>query len=372
MTPLTTANPLAAYRAQQAEIDAALRGVLEGGQYVLGETVSAFERDFASWHGAAHGVGVANGTDALHLGLRALDLKPGDEVIAPSLTAVATVAAIEMTGAVPVLADIEPAFCTLAPAAVAAAISPRTRAVLAVHLYGQPADVESLAALCALHGLALVEDCAQAHGARLQGRRVGTRGHFAAFSFYPTKNLGALGDAGLVLTDDAPLAERVARLRQYGWVEAQHSVEPGWNSRLDPLQAAVLSVKLQRLEANNARRRELAARYTAGLASLPLELPRVRPGGEHVFHLYVVRCADRTSRDGLLAHLAGQGIRAAVHYPRGVHEQPGYADRLRSTSLDETGKVTATALSLPLYPELGEVDQARVITAVRGYFGARG
>ena len=369
MTLLTIANPLAAYRAQQAEIDAAMRRVLEGGQYVLGDAVTAFERDFAGWIGAAHGVGVGSGTDALHLGLRALELAPGDEVIVPSLTAVATVAAIEMAGAVPVLADVEPRFHTLAPAAVAPLVGPRTRAIVAVHLYGQPADVESLAALSARHGLALVEDCAQAHGVRLGGTRVGTRGHFAAFSFYPTKNLGALGDAGMLLTDDAGLAARVGRLRQYGWQEPQRSEVAGWNSRLDPLQAAVLAVKLGRLEAGNARRRELAARYSQELAALPLELPAVRAGGEHVFHLYVLRCRDRATRDALRASLAGQGIQTAVHYPLGVHAQPAYAGRLRSGDLAETERVTATALSLPLYPELEPADQARVIAALRGFFG---
>ncbi len=370
MTPIKTANPLAAYRAQQAEIDVAMRRVLESGQYVLGDVVEGFERDFAAWTGTAHGVGVASGTDALHLGLRALGVAPGDEVIAPSLTAVATIAAIEMAGAIPVLADVEPGYHTLAPSAVAPLIGPRTRAILAVHLYGQPADVESLGALAARHGLALVEDCAQAHGARQRGARVGTRGHFAAFSFYPTKNLGALGDAGMLLTDDAGLAARVGRLRQYGWAEPQRSEVPGWNSRLDPLQAAVLGVKLARLEAGNDRRRALAALYAQGLAALPLELPVVRASGEHVFHLYVVRCRDRATRDALRASLAGQGIHAAVHYPLGVHAQPAYAGRLRAGDLAETERVTATALSLPLYPELEAADQARVIAAIRAFYGA--
>ncbi|MBM4196672.1 MAG: DegT/DnrJ/EryC1/StrS family aminotransferase [Gammaproteobacteria bacterium] len=365
-----TADPRAGYLALKTEIDAAIARVLEGGQYILGETVERFEREFAAWLGVPQAVGVGNGTDALHLALRALDIGAGDEVIVPSLTAVATVAAVEMAGAEPVLADVDPVWRTLDPAQVAGMASPRTRAVIAVHLYGQPADLDTLGRYARASGAVLIEDCAQAHGARWRGSHVGTVGAAAAFSFYPTKNLGALGDGGLVATADAGLAERLRALRQYGWREPQRSSEPGWNSRLDALQAAVLSVRLARLDTANARRRELAGRYARGLEGLPLELPREREGSEHVFHLYVVRCADRAARDGLLAHLAKAGIRAGIHYPSGVHEQPAYRGRLRAGSMAATERITATALSLPLYPELADADQQRVIDAVRSWCGA--
>jgi dTDP-4-amino-4,6-dideoxygalactose transaminase len=367
--PLQTADPRAGYLAERAAIDAAIRAVLEGGHWVLGPAVEAFERGFAAFLGVAHGVGTGSGTDALHLALRALGVGAGDEVITVSHTAVATVAAIEMAGARPVLVDVEPGTGCMDVAAAAAAVGPRTRAVVPVHLYGQPVDVEAVAGLCRARGLALVEDCAQAAGALWQGRRLGSFGDAAAFSFYPTKNLAALGDGGLVATRDAALAARVRRLRQYGWDEPQHSLEPGWNSRLDALQAAVLAARLPRLDANNDRRRALAARYRAALAGLPLALPDDRAGGRHVYHLHVVRAADRATRDALRAHLAARGIRAGVHYPAGVHQQPAYAGRLATGPLPATEALATTVLSLPLYPELAEADQDRVVAAVRGFFG---
>lgn len=367
--PLQTANPRAGYLALKAGIDAAIARVLDGPYYVLGPEVEAFEQEFAAWVGVGHGVGVNSGTDALHLALRALGVGAGDEVVTVSHTAVATVAAIEMSGATPVLVDVEPRWRTIDPAAVARALGPRTRAVVAVHLYGQPADLAVLGALCRGRGIALVEDCAQAHGARWEEARVGSFGALAAFSFYPTKNLGALGDAGMIVTADADLAARCRLLRQYGWSEPQKSVVPGWNSRLDPLQAAVLRVKLAHLEAGNERRRQLAARYAAGLKGLPLALPAERAGSRHAWHLYVVEAADRAARDALMAHLGALGIRAGVHYPAGVHAQPAYAGRLGAVSLPRTEALTATIFSLPLYPELADADQDRVIAAVRGFFG---
>ena len=367
MDTLRTADPRASYLALKPEIDAAIAAVLGGSDWILGPTVERFERDFARYVGASYGVGVASGTDALHLALRGLGLGPGDEVVTASHTAVATVAAIGMSGAIPVLVDVERDWRTLDPAAVEAALSPRTRAVVAVHLYGQPANLDALAALCARRKLLLVEDCAQAHGASWNGARVGTRGAAAAFSFYPTKNLGAAGDAGMVITSDDALARRVGSLRQYGWSGSRESAELGVNSRLDALQAAILSVKLPHLDAWNARRRALAARYERGLHDLPLRLPRERPGSIGAFHLYVVETHER---DALAAALREAGIVAGIHYPAAVHQQPAYTG-LRRGPLPVTEELAATVLSLPLYPELGDAALDRVVAAVRSFFGAR-
>jgi dTDP-4-amino-4,6-dideoxygalactose transaminase len=369
MDDLPTSNPRAGYLALKPAIDAAIQRVLDSPAYVLGPEVAAFEEAFARYLGACHAIGVNSGTDALHLALRALGIGPGDEVIAPSHTAVATVAAIEMSGASAVLVDIEAPWRTLDPVAAAAAIGPRTRAVIAVHLYGQPADLDGLGALCRAHRLALIEDCAQAAGARWRAARVGTVGVAAAFSFYPTKNLGAIGDGGMVVTGDAALAGRVRQLRQYGWDEFRCSIVPGCNSRLDPLQAAVLQVKLPLLDDGNARRRALAARYAAGLTGLPVQLPAERPGSTHAWHLYVIELPDKAMRDALLGHLRRLGIIAGIHYPVGAHAQPAYAGRLRTGPLPVTERLTATILTLPLYPELGEAAEDRVIAAVRGFFG---
>jgi dTDP-4-amino-4,6-dideoxygalactose transaminase len=368
MDIIQTANPRASYLALKAEIDAALQSVLNGTDYILGPVVEGFERSFAAYTGVGHGVGVNNGTDAIHLALRGLAIGAGDEVITVSHTAVATVAAIEMSGATPVLVDIEPQWLTIDPAQVERAIGPRTRAVIAVHLYGQPADLGALDTLCRDRGVALVEDAAQAHGARWGERMVGCVGEVATFSFYPTKNLGAVGDGGMIVTDNAELAARLRLLRQYGWATPQHSLLPGWNTRLDPLQAAVLQVKLKYLESQIERRRALAARYNEHLASLPLKLPEDRPECRHAYHLYVVRTADGPTRDGLQRHLNGLGVMPGIHYPNGVHVQPGYAGRITSGPMPVTESVTPVILSLPLYPELTQPNQDRVIAAVRSYF----
>lgn len=367
---LHTANPRAGYLALKPEIDAAILEVLQSGSYVLGPAVENFERRFADWLGVRHAVGVNSGTDALHLALRARGIGAGDEVITVAHTAVATVAAIEMAGATPVLVDVEPGSRTIDPAAVAAAVGPATRAVIAVHLYGQPARLDALQELCARHRLVLVEDCAQAHGARWGERRVGSIGDVGAFSFYPTKNLGGIGDGGMVVTSDEGLARELRRLRQYGWETPQVSSVPGWNSRLDPLQAAVLGVKLPRLDAANDARRALASRYGTGLAGLPLSLPVEPPGCHAVHHLYVVGATDRQVRDALQAHLLAAGIAAGIHYPTPVHLQPAYAGRLRCGPLPVTERLAGTVLSLPLYPELAPVEQDTVIAAVRAFFGA--
>lgn len=365
---ILTADPGAGYRALKEEIDEAIRTVLDGPGYILGEAVSRFETDFARYIGVEHGVGVNNGTDAIHLALRALGIGPGDEVITVSHTAVATVAAIGMAGAVAVLADVHPITRTIDPAAVGALITTRTKAIIAVHLYGQPADVDALLLLCEKHGLALVEDCAQAHAARWKGTMVGSFGRLATFSFYPTKNLGAIGDAGMIVTHDAALAAKLKLLRQYGWEKPQYSIIEGWNSRMDPLQAAILSVKLRHLNDHTARRRELAQRYNDVLKDLPIGLPIEGERCMHVYHLYVIELQDGPTRDALRTYLAERGIMVGIHYEYGVHEQPAYRDRIRIGTMAVTERLARTVLSLPLYPELTDEDQRRVSDAVRSFF----
>ncbi len=360
------AAPLAAYRAARGRIDHAIARVLASGRYVLGPEVEAFEREFAAYVGSHHAVGVGSGTDALVLALRALGLPPGTVVATVSHTAVATVAAIEIAGLTPLLLDIDPATYTLAPAALERAFSGGRRigAVIAVHLYGQAADLNALVPLTRRHGAVLIEDCAQSHGAMLDGTRLGVIGDVACFSFYPTKNLGAVGDGGAVLTNDNDLAVRLRELREYGWRERYVSAVPGMNTRLDPIQAAVLRVKLPGLDRANARRAAIATRYDRELAKTGLGLPVRRPGATHVFHQYVVRTPRR---DDLRAMLDRAGIGTAIHYPVPVHLQPAYRGRvaLDPGGLGESERAAREVLSLPMFPELAAADVARVIVAVK-------
>jgi dTDP-4-amino-4,6-dideoxygalactose transaminase len=363
------ANPGASYVAQRAALDAAVAAVLAGGRYILGETVARFEAEFASYLGVRHCVGVGSGTDAIELGLRALEVGPGQAVIAPSHTAVATVAAIEAVGARPVLIDVDPITCTITAAAVEDVVrnpssiaGSRVAAVIPVHLYGHPAEMPAILDVAKRHGLHVIEDCAQSHGARIGGARTGTFGDLAAFSFYPTKNLGAFGDGGLVATNDTGLRERLVGLREYGWRDRYVSAFPGTNSRLDALQAAILSVKLSRLEADNERRRAIAARYSAGLAGLGLDLPTAASGVEHVFHQYVIRTP---ARDELAADLAGRSIHTGIHYPVPVHLQPAYRERgLVFGDLRNTERICQEILSLPMFPQLTDADVDRVIAVI--------
>lgn len=365
---LPVADPRAGYLAYRDEIDPAIRALLETSQYILGAKVEGFEHAFASFIGVAHGIGVNTGTDAIHLALRGLGVGTGDEVITVSHGAVATVAAIRMSGAEPVLADVAPSTLNLSTDAARDLLTDRTKAIVVVHLYGHPADLDALSALCAEHGLKLIEDCAQAHGATYKGRKVGSIGDASAFSFYPTKNLGAVGDAGMVLTNDPDLARRLRLLRQYGWETPQHSLLEGWNSRLDPLQAAILEVKLKYLEGCNARRHELATNYTAALSGLPLRLPSEQNDCAHVYHLYVVRVQDHAVRNALREHLLANDILTGIHYPEPVHVQPAYRGWIRTGPMHVTNEAAETVLSLPLYPELTDADQQRVIDAVHLFF----
>jgi dTDP-4-amino-4,6-dideoxygalactose transaminase len=361
------ANPLAQYRAHESAIRAAIARVLESNSYILGEEVESFELAFANYCGMAHGVGVGSGTDALILALRALGIGAGDEVITVSHTAVATVAAILACGATPVLIDVDAAYYTIDPACIEAAITPRSKAIVAVHLYGQPADMDAIAAIGRRRGLRIVEDCAQATGGWYRGRRVGGLGDIACFSFYPTKNLGAIGDGGMVATVEGELASRVRRLRQYGWDKSRNTLEIGVNSRLDSLQAAILHAKLPHLDADNVRRAAIASRYNQAFAGLPLTLPAACPENTHVYHLYVVRCDER---DRLSAHLAADKIGSAVHYPVPVHQQHGYAERVIVTDggLPVTTGLADQILSLPIYPELSDAEVDLVITSIRRYY----
>ena len=352
----------------RAEILAALRRVVERGRYVLGEEVRGFEAEFAAAIGVPHAVGVGNGTDALRLALEALGVRSGDEVITVSHTATFTALAITMLRARPVFCDIEPAGMMLDPARLEAAITPRTRAIVPVHLYGQAADMDPIRAVAGRRGLVVVEDCAQAHGALYRGRPVGTLGDAAAFSFYPTKNLGALGDGGAVTTASAEVAETVRELRNGGQSDRYRHARAGVNSRLDEIQAAVLRVKLARLGAANDTRRDQAARYDAGLreAGPPgLTRPRELTGRRHVYHLYVVR---HPRRDALADHLAAAGIATLVHYPVPVHLQPAYATLgVGEGALPETERAAREVLSLPLHPGLPPEAQQRVIEAVNAF-----
>lgn len=355
-------NPGAQVATHRAAIDAAIARVLDGGWYVLGKEVEAFEREFADYLGVAHGVGVNSGTDALALALKALEIGPGDQVAAPSHTAVATIAAIEMAGAEPLLVDIDPAHYTMDPAALEAAITPRTKAVVVVHLYGQAADMDAILGIARRRGLKVVEDCAQATGGRYKGRRLGSLGDVGCFSFYPTKNLGAIGDGGAAVTQLDEVAQRLRSLREYGWRGDRISHVAGVNSRLDELQAAVLRAKLPHLDADNQRRRAIADRYRAALGDVLAEPPQ-RPDCHHVFHLYVVRTPDRDAR---IAALRARGVGAAVHYPLAAHQQPAYLSRLAGADrLPETERAVAEIMTLPIYPELSDAQVEMVIDAVR-------
>lgn len=362
---IVCANPSAQFHSYQAEILGAVQRVMLGGVYILGPELKLLEQEFATYIGAEHAVGVANGTDALELAIRALEIGPGDEVITVSHTAVATVAAIEAAGAVPVLVDVESQHFTLDPAQLEQALTPRTRAVIAVHLYGQPVDLAKILDFCDKHQLELIEDVAQAHGAKWNGRRLGGIGRVACFSCYPTKNLGAIGDAGLVTTSDERIAQRIRMLREYGWRQRYISDLTGRNSRLDEMQAAILRIKLRHLDADNERRRALAAYYTKRLENTDLILPMTRENAEHVYHLYVVKT---NKRQKLIEHLAANDIHAGIHYPVPIHMQPAYASRIvRAASMKVTEQLANEVLSLPMYPELTFEMAEKVVSVIESF-----
>jgi len=358
------ANPLAQYQSRRDEIFEAVKRVLESGNYILGPEVVAFENAFARYCGAGNAVGVNSGTDALILALRAMDIGAGDEVITVSLTALATVSAIIAVGATPVLVDVEPEYYTIAPAAFERAVTNKSKAVIPVHLYGQAADMEAIMGIARSHNLKVIEDCAQATGTLLNGRRVGSIGDAGCFSFYPTKNLGGIGDGGMVISNSAAIAERIRRLRQYGWNEQRSTDEPGLNSRLDELQAAILGVKLKHLDDDNARRREIARIYCEELRGSDIVLPKERPDTAHIYHLFVIACNERNT---LQQMLAASGIHAGIHYRVPAHLHSGYDRlcRLPDGGLPQTELLANKILSLPMYPELTQHQLRRLVAVFK-------
>jgi len=350
------------YEEAREEIDEALLGVAGGGAYILGPEVKAFEGEFAEYVDTGHAVGVGSGTEALYLAVRALGIGPGDEVITTAFTFIATADAVTLAGATPVFADIDPDTYNIDPRSVADRITERTRAVIAVHLYGLPADMDALGEVCGSRGIPVIEDCAQAHGALYRGRRVGSIGKVSTFSFFPTKPLGGLGDGGMVLTDDDALADEVRMLRAHGSRVKYLSEAVGVNSRLDELQAAVLRVKLRRLDRWNTARRAVAKAYSERLSGVVT--PRVPEGLEHVFHLYTVRAPDRERLRGALEK---SGISSNVYYPVPMHLQPcfshlGYGEG----DLPECERAAAETLSIPVYYGMTEADVQRVCAAAEG------
>jgi dTDP-4-amino-4,6-dideoxygalactose transaminase len=360
--PLFSADPKAGYLAHADEIRAAIDRVLASGHYILGPEVEAFEREFAAYHGSGQAVGVANGTEALELALRGVGVGAGDTVATVANTVTATAAAIEQIGARPVFVEIEADTMLMSAAALEAVLAAqggRVKAVVPVHLYGQPAAMPAIVEAARRHGAKVIEDCAQSHGSVIAGRKAGTWGDAAAYSFYPTKNLGALGDGGAVFTREAAVAEKVRLLRQYGWRQRYVSEIPGRNSRLDEVQAAVLRVKLKYLDAENAVRRAKAARYRQGLKAAPVRLPVVAAGAEPVWHQFTVRTPQR---EALRARLAERGIHCGVLYPVPVHHQPAYARP--AEHLPETERACAEVLCLPVHPAVADADIDRVCAEI--------
>ena len=353
----------AAYRELQSEIDAAVARSLASGYYIGGPEVESFEEEFAKHCGATHAVGVANGLDALHLALRAMGVGPGDEVIVPSNTYIATWLAVSQCGATPVPVEPDARTYNIDPALIEAAITPRTKVILPVHLYGQPADMDPILAIARKHGLRVLEDGAQAHGARYNGRRLGSHGDAVTWSFYPGKNLGAMGDAGAVTTDDPQIVDRIRVLRNYGSRVKYVNEVQGYNSRLDPLQAAILRVKLAHLDEWNARRNVIAQLYSSGLAECGLTLPHVPEWAEPVWHLYVVQ---HPQRDALQQALATAGVGSLIHYPIPPHRQQAYAAvGWHKGAFPLAAQMAAQVLSLPSGPAMSEGDVRQVIDAVK-------
>ncbi len=362
-------DPRASYLEHKHEIDATIQAVLAGGWYILGEQVSQFEQEFARFVGVRAAIGTASGTDALVVALKALQVGPGDVVLTVSHTAVATVAAIELVGAVPVFVDIHAESYTLDPEKLELAIERcrrtqlKPKAVVPVHLYGHPADMPAIMGIARRHGLFVIEDCAQSHGASIDGKQAGSFGDAAAFSFYPTKNLGAFGDGGAVVTDDDHLASRMRMLREYGWRERYVSDLPGMNTRLDEMQGAILRVKLRYLKHDNARRQSIAARYDSVLATGANRPPSTRKDCSHVYHQYVVRSPHR---EAFRTKLKRMGVATTVHYPLPVHEQPAYKGRVACPhGLANTELISKEIVSLPIYPQMTEEQTSYVCKCLR-------
>lgn len=346
----------------KSEIDEAILATLKSGNYILGEQVEAFEEEFSRYIGCKYSIGVANGTDAIEVILRALNIGPGDEVITTSHTAVATIAAIISVGAIPVLIDVNLEDYLINPEIIESAISKKSKAIMPVHLYGKPVDLEQINRIASKNGLFLIEDCSQAHGASYKSQKVGTFGIASAFSCYPTKNLGALGDAGAVTTNDKDLAEKIRRIRQYGWKKRNSSLEFGVNTRLDEIQASVLRTKLKYLDENNKRRREIANTYATTFKCHGIKMQSRDDHSYNVYHQFVIQ-VDK--RNDLSAFLGLSDIQTAIHYPNPIAEMPGYTDKIKVIgSIMNSKIVSETILSLPIYPELLDEEVELVVNSV--------
>lgn len=355
----------AQYLSIKPEIDAAIQGILDTCQFTLGKEVAAFEEEFAAYSGSSIGCGVNSGTSALHLALLAAGVGPGDEVITVPFTFVATVSAIHYTGAKTVFVDVDPETFTMSPDALERAITPRTKAIMPVHLYGQPADMDPILAIARKHGLVVIEDAAQAHGAEYKGRRVGSIGDLACFSFYPGKNLGAYGEAGMVVTSNPEFARTIRMLRDWGAEKKYHHVLKGYNYRMEGIQGAVLRVKLRHLENWTEARRAAAKRYDELLSGTTFDAPFVRDDVRHVFHVYAIRVQKRAE---LQAWLASHDIQSGIHYPIPVHLLPAFADLgYKAGDFPNAEMAAAEVLSLPMYPELTADNQQRVVAALSAF-----
>ncbi len=355
----------ASYFELKDELDAAYYRVMNSGWYILGEEVEAFEAEFALYCESKHCIGVGNGLEALHLILRAMGIGQGDEVIVPSNTYIASWLAVSYTGAIPVPVEPDENTYNIDPALIEGAITPRTKAILAVHLYGQPADMDRINEVAQKHGLKVIEDSAQAHGSRYKGRRAGNLGDAAGFSFYPGKNLGAFGDGGAITTDDEVLAARIRMLRNYGSSVKYHNDEKGYNSRLDELQAAMLRVKLKHLDKWNERRKHLAELYYKGLSELDVVVPSVPAWADPVWHLYVVR---HNNRDELQKHLTKVGVNTLIHYPIPPHLQPAYREfNISNDAFPLAARISSQILSLPMGSHISEVDINSVSDAISSF-----
>ncbi len=358
------ANPLKQYTSYKTEIDSAINSVLNNGDYILGKEVKKFENEFSEFIGTKYGIGVGSGTEALHIALKACDIGTGDEVITVSHTAVATATAISLTGAKPVFVDIEPNYYSIDTEKISSAITSKTKAIIPVHLYGCPVDMESLIEIAKKNNLKVIEDCAQAHGALYKGRRVGSLGNLSCFSFYPTKNLGAIGDGGIILTDDSDLAKQCQLIREYGWEDRYVSSTDGWNSRLDEIQASILRVKLKYLDDDNQKRRDISKIYRETLKDSELLLPQERKDTTHVYHLFVIRAKER---DKLKAYLETKDVYPNIHYPVPIHIQPQFKNFLKEYELSTTESICPEILSLPIYPELTSHEVEAVVHSILNF-----
>ena len=360
---ILSANPLAQYKSYEKDINKAVLNVLKKGSYILGDEVVKFEKEFSKYIGSNYSIGVGSGTAAIFIALKALNVGPSDEVITVSHTAAATIAAIEMTGAKPILIDIEPEYFTIEPEQILSAITKNTKVIIPVHIYGQASNIEKIMTIAKGHNIYVIEDCAQSHGATFNGNKLGTFGDLSCFSFYPTKNLGAIGDGGMIVSDNIELMHKVKLLREYGWGKHFVSEIPGWNSRLDEIQAAILRIKLRYLDKDNKARQNIAHIYDNGLKNTEVTLPITRKNASHVYHLYVIRYKKR---DKLQLWLKENKVLAGIHYPVPIHLQPAYEDRLENRcSLNITEKYCGEILSLPIYPELSKNDVNTIIELIQ-------